>query len=131
MALTFRLYRAARIGDGLSRATAFRSALSDYIVEDGTGSTFHDELGSGAVRYAVARCDSAVHAAIALDARIQALSPEFAARGDLVVALDAQATTLPLAARTLLIADGHAIGGTVRETFAFLLAAVHPSFVQL
>ena len=130
MALTYRIYRASRIGDGLSVRTAFRSALSDFIKEDGTGATFHDELISGGVRYALARCDSTVHSAIDLDARIQAVSPQFALKGDLTALLDGPATALPLAVRNQLIADGHPITGTVRQTLAFLLTAVSPSFIQ-
>ena len=130
MALTYRIYRAAQIGDGLSLRTAFRSALCDFIVEDGSGATFHDELTSGGVRYALTRCDSTVHTAIDLDARIQAVSPQFALKGDLTTLLDGPATALPLAVRNQLIADGHPVTGTARETLAFLLAAVSPSFVQ-
>ncbi len=123
MALTFRFYRAERIGDGMSIQTAFRSALTDHIVEDGTGQTFHDEIGSGLARYAVARCDSTVHATIVADPRIVALTAEQATLNDIRNFLDAPVSD---ALRAILVSDGKGVKATARATFDFLLRAVVP-----
>lgn len=92
MALTFRLYRSARIGTG-TRSDPYRSALTRYIHEDGTGATFEDWIqdptDTGVARYALARCESAVHVACAADADVRPLSPEFANKAELATWLDA------------------------------------------
>src|ERR1043166_9663714 len=86
MALTYRFYRTPQLGDGTTRATAFKSALDSYITQDGTGAGFWDWLhGSQSCRYALARCDSTVHAQIATDAatnNITPLSPELSTLTD-------------------------------------------------
>lgn len=123
MALTYRIYRAERIGNGFSPTTAFRSALTEYIVEDGSGKTFHDELESGPFRYAVVRCDSTLHAVIVNDSRIIALTNELTTTSDIRNFLNAP---LSAALQGILLENGKEIKATARETFAFLLRAVTP-----
>lgn len=73
---TYRLYRTKRIGDGTAR-NPYRSALSRYIVDDGS-QTFWDWINDAQpVRYALALCESAVHNKLSIDPDVDALSPEF------------------------------------------------------
>jgi hypothetical protein len=77
MALTYRLYRTPRIGDGATPATAFRSKLADLVT--GPGETFWDWINDARpVRYALALCEPATHAAIDADGSCAALTGQFA-----------------------------------------------------
>jgi hypothetical protein len=91
MALTYRLYRSARLGTG-TRADPYRSALTRHISEDGTGQTFEDwiqdPIDVGLARYACALADSTVHAQCVADPDITALSPECATIAEVTVYLD-------------------------------------------
>ena len=87
MALTYRLYRTDRIGTGgmildpkepgAMRPDPYRSALDDYITNDGTGQNFWDWVHDARpIRYALAVCESAKHDVLAADARIAPASPQ-------------------------------------------------------
>lgn len=88
MALTFRFYRSTQIGDG-SKINPWRSKLTEYVAEDATGAGFWDWLNPvRELRYALVRCESLLHIAIAADADIMALSPELADEAELITWLD-------------------------------------------
>jgi len=94
MALTYRFYRSTQIGDG-SKADPFRSKLTQYIVDDGA-SGFWDWLNPiRGVRYSLAKADSTLHATIAADPDIMALSPELADLAALNAWLDQSITPGP------------------------------------
>jgi hypothetical protein len=78
MALTYRFYRSLEIGDGLTPATAFRSALTRYITSNGVTDFWDWKHEARSIRYAFARCDSTVHALCAADPDITPYSPELA-----------------------------------------------------
>jgi hypothetical protein len=106
MALTYRFYRTTVIGTGV-RGNAFRSTLSRYIVADGSGADFWIWVHwSRAIRYALACGESSVHAAIALDADIIALSEELSTIDEVEIWLQATAVSLPQATRNLFYDDG-------------------------
>lgn len=81
MAITHRLYRAARLGSGVF-PDRYRSALSRYIIEDGTGATYEDwikdPIEAATAFYSLASAESTVHALCESDPDITVLSPEFA-----------------------------------------------------
>jgi len=106
MALTFRFYRSKRVGTGV-RGDPFRSKLTAYITAQG-GSDFEDwildPVDAGLTRYALAICDSTVHATIDGDTDIQALSPELANQAAATSWLDS-AITAPAAVLTAIEGD--------------------------
>lgn len=89
MAATYRLYRAARLGDGKSRATAYRSAILRYGAQR---RDVWDNVSrqSTAGFYHLVLADSTIHTQIAADVDIQALSPEQATLAALQTWLDGQ-----------------------------------------
>ena len=116
MALTYRFYRSPRIGDGTSFSTAFRSKLTQYIDGQG-GSAFWDvDNQAQPVRYALAFCDSTVHAAIAQDLGITALSPEIPNLFAVETWLDAPASAGLSSQSALLEGDGCSTSGAVAQT---------------
>lgn len=79
MGLTFRFYRTPVIGTGV-RGDGFRSPISDIVhIDPQTGQGWWDWIHNARpIRYGLAYCDSSVHATIAHDSTIVALSPELA-----------------------------------------------------
>ncbi len=78
MTSTYRFYTSLTIGDGLSKKTAFRSKLCNYIVNDGTQDLWDWYNPARQHRFCLALCNSSLHATIVTDADIIALSPELA-----------------------------------------------------
>lgn len=92
---TYRLYLAARLGDGVSHATPFRSKLANYISDDGTQRFWDWSNRATPWRLCLAFCDTTVHATIAADTDITVLSPESADLSALGTWLDGLVGTLP------------------------------------
>jgi hypothetical protein len=132
MALTFRIYRAAVIEDGLSFLAAKRNVLTEYITASG-GADFWDWVHDArSIRYTLARCDSTVHALINADPRITAISGEFT---DWEAWLDLTLASVPLATRNLLESDGFSISwataGTTRRDALIYISRVHVIMQEL
>ena len=91
MALTYRFYRSPVIGTG-TRQDPFRSALTPYIVEDGTGAGFWDWINPITdARYALSCAESTIHDTVDGDATITALSDQLADLVAVVNWLDSEA----------------------------------------
>ena len=108
MASTYRFYRTPRLGDGLSRQTAFRSKLYDLalIISDGTQDFWNWPNRAMAVSLCFVWCPSATHAAIAADPEIFPLSPELDDMAAVNTWLDGLVGTLAPALVTRLGSDG-------------------------
>jgi hypothetical protein len=92
---TYRFYVARTIGDGLSRATAFRSKLYEYLVNDGTQDFWSWSNRAWPRQFCLAFCDTTLHATMAADPDIVALSPELADVPAVSTWLDGPVGTLP------------------------------------
>lgn len=129
MAATYRIYRAPRLGDGISRATAFRSKLCNYITDDGTQTFWSWSNRATPCSYALALCEPSVHATIEADAEITILSPQFANVSDLNSWLDGLVGTLPSAVATIIEQDGFPVdwisGATTRRALFIRLSKWH------
>jgi hypothetical protein len=127
MASTYRFYLAATIGDGVSRATAFRSKLSDFIVNDGTKDFWDWSNRATAFRFCLAWCPTALHTSIAADANVTVLSPELADPAAVAAWLDQDVGTLAAALANKLEAAGIPVdwitaGITRRQLWRFISA---------
>lgn len=125
MASTYRLYLSATLGDGLSRATAFRSKLTDFIVNDGTQNCWDWSNRATAFRFCLAWCPSALHTTIAADADVTVLSPELADAAAISTWLDQDVGTLSASLIAKLEAAGIpvdwvAAGITRRQLWRFI-----------
>lgn len=109
---TYRFYRTPRLGDGLSKQTAFRSKLHDLalVVSDGTQDFWCWPNRAMPVCICFVWCQSATHTTIAADAEIFPLSPELADMAAVNVWLDGLIGTLAPALVTRLEADGFPLG---------------------
>jgi len=117
MALTYRFYRAQRIGTGSRPGDAYRSALCNYIVEDGSGANLWDWIHDARpLRYGLARADSTVHATIDGDTTITALSVQLSDVSAVNTWLNGTLQSLPAAVTTLLETDGLSIAWTTPQT---------------
>jgi len=121
---TYRLYRAPAVTVSTPHGSVTRDRLADYVVEDGSGAALYDvgNLAGRAYFYALAVAESAVHAQIAADPTVTALSPELADPAALAAWLDAPALPLGPAA-AVLSGDGFPVAWvrpdhTRRQVFA-------------
>lgn len=138
MALTYRFYRSLEIGDGLTPATAFKSALTRYITSDGqpNGPDFWDwRHEARPVRYAFARCDSTVHTQCATDADITPYSPELADLPAVQAWLDGTLASVPIGIRNQIESDGFSTGWvnaqTTRRAAFIYISKVHVLMQEL
>lgn len=126
---TYRFYVALTIGDGLSRATAFRSKLSNFIVNDGTKDFWSWSNRAWPRQFCLALCDTTLHTTIAADVDIAPLSPELADVSTVNTWLDGPVGTLPTGVATALEAGGIPVdwidGTTTRRQLWRFIAAWH------
>lgn len=125
--MTYRLYLATRIGDGITHQTAFRSKLVNYIVNDGTKDFWSWGNRATAFCFCLALCDSPLHATIAADVDIIALSPELADTAAITTYLNGLVGTLPTNISNALEAAGIPVdwitaGTTRRQLWRFISA---------
>ncbi len=123
--MTIRFYLSSTLGDGLSRQTAFRSKLSNFIVNDGTQDFWDWSNRVTVFRFCIATCASALHTTIAADPDVVALSPELADVPAINAYLDGLVGTLPAPVATALEAAGIPVnwlvaGTTRRQLWRFI-----------
>lgn len=126
--MTLRLYLSTRIGVG-TRADPFRSKLANFIINDGTKDFSDWSNRATAFRFALAQCDSALHATIAADPDVVALSPELVDGPAVQTWLDGLVGTIPPAQTTALEAAGIPVdwvdGTTTRRQLWRFISAWH------
>jgi len=112
MASTYRFYRTPRLGDGLTRQTAFRSKLNDLgiVRADATQDFWSWPNRAMAVSLCLVWCEPVKHVTIAADPDISALSPELADIAAVNAWLDQPVGALPAAIRARLESDGFPLG---------------------
>lgn len=129
MPLTYRFYRTTVIGDG-TIDNPFRSKLSAYVTNNGTGADFWEWLHwARPIRYLLAYCDSTVHTSIDADTGITALSSQ----GDNVAAvntwLNQTVASLPQATKDVFLGDGFPSGWvtstSTRREYLCYISRVH------
>lgn len=95
MASTYRFYVALTLGDGVSKATAFKSKLANFITANNTQDFWDWSNRAWPRRFCLALCDSTKHSTIAADPDIVALSPELADLPAVATWLDGAVGSLP------------------------------------
>ena len=121
---TYRFYRTALIGTG-TRQDPFRSALTKYIVNDGTQDFWSWAYDIANAQYCLAFTDSATHAAAAADPQITAIGPELADLAAISAWLDTPVGVLGQALSDIMEGDGFPVdwigaGVTRRDLWRFI-----------
>lgn len=130
---TFRYYRSAEILNATKGARC--SALTRYITADGETGFWDWTHEIRPIRYALAYCDSSIHALCAADPEIKPYSPELADLAAVQAWLDSPLSSVSQTIRDQIENDGFstswATGATTRRAAFLYISRVHVMLQEL